>query len=99
MIQACELDVFVDAVDPVRGRDIIAIGPTEQLIDRYQAVEAVDCSGCAILPGLINAHTHIPMSLLRGLVADLELGVALSGHRCLADISRDCLVRPPAFPR
>jgi 5-methylthioadenosine/S-adenosylhomocysteine deaminase len=64
----------------VRGRDIIAIGPTEQLIDHYQAAEVVDCAGCAILPGLINAHTHIPMSLLRGLVADIQLDVWLFGY-------------------
>ncbi|MDQ2997396.1 MAG: amidohydrolase family protein [Chloroflexota bacterium] len=64
----------------LRGRDIVAIGPTEQLIDQYQAAEVVDCAGCAILPGLINAHTHIPMSLLRGLVADIQLDVWLFGY-------------------
>lgn len=64
----------------VRGRDIVAIGPTEKLLDQYQAAEVVDCAGCAILPGLINAHTHIPMSLLRGLVADIQLDVWLFGY-------------------
>ena len=64
----------------VRGRDIVAIGPTEQLLDQYQAAEVVDCAGCAIMPGLINAHAHIPMSLLRGLVADMQLDVWLFGY-------------------
>jgi 5-methylthioadenosine/S-adenosylhomocysteine deaminase len=64
----------------VRGHNIVAIGTTERLIDQYQAAEVVDCAGCAILPGLINAHTHIPMSLLRGLVADIQLDVWLFGY-------------------
>lgn len=64
----------------VRGRDILAVGPSDELAARYQAAEVVDCAGCAILPGLINAHTHIPMSLLRGLVADIQLDVWLFGY-------------------
>jgi 5-methylthioadenosine/S-adenosylhomocysteine deaminase len=40
----------------------------------------VDCEGAAILPGLINAHTHVPMSLLRGLADDLRLDVWLFGY-------------------
>jgi 5-methylthioadenosine/S-adenosylhomocysteine deaminase len=59
---------------------IIAVGPTNELTGRYQARETVDCQGCAILPGLINAHAHIPMSLLRGLVADQQLDVWLFGY-------------------
>ncbi|MBD3398337.1 amidohydrolase family protein, partial [Candidatus Micrarchaeota archaeon] len=33
----------------------------------------IDCSGCLIMPGLINGHTHGAMSLLRGLADDLPL--------------------------
>ncbi|MGB6066775.1 MAG: amidohydrolase [Desulfomonilaceae bacterium] len=33
----------------------------------------IDCSGCLIMPGLINAHTHAAMSLLRGVADDLPL--------------------------
>ncbi len=64
----------------VRGGAISAVGPTETLIAQYQADEVIDCAGCAILPGLINGHTHIPMSLLRGLVADIQLDVWLFGY-------------------
>ncbi|CAA9301068.1 MAG: Cytosine deaminase, partial [uncultured Chloroflexia bacterium] len=35
---------------------------------------------CVIMPGLINAHAHVPMSLLRGLVADVQLDVWLLGY-------------------
>jgi 5-methylthioadenosine/S-adenosylhomocysteine deaminase len=64
----------------VRGRDIVAVGTTEELRSRYQANEEIDCSGCAIIPGLINGHAHVPMSLLRGLVADVQLDVWLFGY-------------------
>lgn len=64
----------------IRGRDIIAVGPAAELADRYAAGEVRDCSGCAIIPGLINGHAHVPMSLLRGLVADQQLDVWLFGY-------------------
>jgi 5-methylthioadenosine/S-adenosylhomocysteine deaminase len=40
-----------------------------------QTIEArtIDCSGCLIMPGLVNAHTHAAMSLLRGVADDLPL--------------------------
>ena len=33
-----------------------------------------------MLPGLVNAHTHVPMTLLRGLADDLRLDVWLMGY-------------------
>jgi 5-methylthioadenosine/S-adenosylhomocysteine deaminase len=38
-----------------------------------QAAESMDCSGKLVMPGLINAHTHLPMALFRGLADDLAL--------------------------
>ncbi|MDZ4717241.1 MAG: amidohydrolase [Roseiflexaceae bacterium] len=72
--------VVHDGAVAIRGRTIIAVGPAAELAERYAAQETVDCHGCAILPGLINAHAHIPMSLLRGLVADQQLDVWLFGY-------------------
>jgi len=39
----------------------------------WPATEVVDCSNCLIMPGLINAHTHAAMSILRGVADDLPL--------------------------
>lgn len=64
----------------LRGRDIVAVGDSNSVLEQYQASELIDCAGCAILPGLINAHAHIPMSLLRGLIADIQLDVWLFGY-------------------
>ncbi len=64
----------------VRGRHIVAVGPNEAVLAGWKAPEMVDCRGAAILPGLINAHSHVPMSLLRGLADDLRLDVWLFGY-------------------
>ena len=73
-------NIFSNGAVAIRGREIVAVGEAEQLAARYTARETVDCRGCAIIPGLINAHAHIPMSLLRGLVADVQLDVWLFGY-------------------
>ena len=72
--------VLVDGAVAIRGRTIVAVGPSAALAERYDARETRDCRGCAVIPGLINAHAHVPMSLLRGLVADQQLDVWLFGY-------------------
>jgi 5-methylthioadenosine/S-adenosylhomocysteine deaminase len=64
----------------IKGCDIAAVGPAGAILAEWEAAEVVDCQGAAILPGLINAHTHVPMSLLRGLADDLRLDVWLFGY-------------------
>ncbi len=64
----------------VRGQEIVAVGPDAELADRFEALETLDCGGKVIMPGLINAHTHVPMTLLRGLADDLRLDVWLMGY-------------------
>ncbi len=73
-------NVFQDGAVAVRGHEIVAVGATAELAARYDPRETCDCRGCAIIPGLINAHAHVPMSLLRGLVADQQLDVWLFGY-------------------
>ncbi len=52
---------------------ILEFGPDSILKDTYQANETIDAQGNFLLPGLINTHTHLPMSLLRGIADDLPL--------------------------
>jgi 5-methylthioadenosine/S-adenosylhomocysteine deaminase len=73
-------DLVPQGAVAIRGRDIVAVGPTEVIVAEWQATDVVDCQGAAILPGLINTHAHVPMSLLRGLVDDLRLDVWLFGY-------------------
>src|SRR5262249_59477479 len=44
------------------------------------ATETIDCRGRVVMPGLVNGHTHVPMTLLRGLADDLRLDVWLMGY-------------------
>lgn len=59
---------------------IIAVGPDSDLQKSFQAQEVIDCESLVVMPGLINAHTHVPMTLLRGLADDLRLDVWLMGY-------------------
>jgi 5-methylthioadenosine/S-adenosylhomocysteine deaminase len=64
----------------ISGDSILAVGPENELRRNYKATETIDCQGKVLMPGLINAHTHIPMTLLRGLADDLRLDVWLLGY-------------------
>lgn len=70
-------DVYPHGAIAVQGDSVVAVGPVDEISAAYEASEIVDCSEQVIMPGLVNAHTHIPMSLLRGLNDDLRLDVWL----------------------
>jgi len=59
---------------------ILDILPAAQVAAQYQAKQTVDLPAHALIPGFINAHTHAPMSLLRGLADDLSLRPWLQQH-------------------
>jgi 5-methylthioadenosine/S-adenosylhomocysteine deaminase len=52
---------------------IVGVGPAADIAARFKASQQIDASGTIIIPGLINAHTHAPMVLYRGLADDLRL--------------------------
>ncbi len=52
---------------------IVAVGTRAEIEKKYSSRETVDATGRIIVPGLINGHTHIPMTLFRGLADDLDL--------------------------
>ena len=64
----------------VSGDSIVAVGPESEVGKEYTAAQVIDCGGKVLMPGLINAHTHVPMTLLRGLADDLRLDVWLLGY-------------------
>ncbi|MBL8076506.1 MAG: amidohydrolase family protein [Anaerolineales bacterium] len=78
------MDGKLNQYDPgavaVRGDSIVAVGPEAEIKKEYSAKETVDCKGKVLMPGLVNAHTHVPMTLLRGLADDLRLDVWLMGY-------------------
>lgn len=56
----------------VRGDRLAAVGTRDEIERRYRGPK-LDCRQCLLSPGLVNAHTHAPMSLLRGLADDRRL--------------------------
>jgi 5-methylthioadenosine/S-adenosylhomocysteine deaminase len=52
---------------------IISLGAMETLPDNCHYDERIDCAGKLIMPGLVNAHTHTPMTLFRGLAEGVSL--------------------------
>jgi len=61
----------------ITGDSIAAVGPDALA---FTPRETIDCRGRVVMPGLVNAHTHVPMTLLRGLADDLRLDVWLMGY-------------------
>ena len=64
----------------ISGQNISAVGSQNEVLEEYQSESMLDCQGKVLMPGLVNAHTHVPMTLLRGLADDLRLDVWLMGY-------------------
>lgn len=71
---------FPSGAVAIKDDVIIAVGNENTLKEQFLASEVIDCQGKVLMPGLINAHTHVPMTLLRGLADDLRLDVWLMGY-------------------
>jgi len=72
--------VLDDHAVAIRQGRIIDLLPSEDALQRYDAAEIVDRPGHLLIPGLVNAHTHAAMTLLRGLADDLTLMDWLQNH-------------------
>ena len=59
---------------------IIDLLPTELALQKYEAISTENLENHALLPGLINCHTHVPMTLMRGIADDLALMDWLQNH-------------------
>ena len=76
-----------EGCDPIRNGavaiadgKIAAVGPAEELLDLAPTGELLNAASCVILPGLVNTHSHLGMTLLRGLADDLPLMEWLENH-------------------
>ena len=54
----------------VRGEDIADIGPAEELLERYPYEEVKDLGLAVLMPGFVDAHTHLEYAAMRGLIED-----------------------------
>jgi len=74
-----EYHIFDPGAVVVHDDSFLDIGHESEILGKYVAGEVIDCEKKILLPGLINAHSHVPMTLLRGLADDLRLDVWLMG--------------------
>jgi 5-methylthioadenosine/S-adenosylhomocysteine deaminase len=72
--------VIEDGAVAVAGGRVVAVGKRADVLRQFAARQVVDARGRAVIPGLINGHTHIPMSLFRGIADDLDLNEWLTKY-------------------
>lgn len=72
--------VLEDHALAVQGGRILEILPRDRAALKYAATTSIDLTSHALIPGLINTHTHAAMALLRGLADDLPLMEWLNQH-------------------
>ena len=73
-------EVLVEHTVVITGDRITAILPTTEARTRYLPQQRIELAAHAVIPGLINLHTHAAMTLMRGLADDLKLMDWLNHH-------------------
>jgi 5-methylthioadenosine/S-adenosylhomocysteine deaminase len=65
--------VYDEGAVAIKGDTIVAVGLRKDIESQYSATQTIDARGTLIMPGFINGHTHVPMTLFRGLHDDVTL--------------------------
>ena len=73
-------DIIANGVICVQKGKIEAIDCLADMDNLPDGKVVVNAAGCLIMPGLVNTHTHMPMTLFRGLADDLPLDEWLGQH-------------------
>lgn len=68
-----EKQVIENGAVAIRNGKILAVGSAAEILAKYSVRQIISARGKLVIPGLINTHTHVPMSLFRGLGDDLDL--------------------------
>lgn len=72
--------VIKDGAVVVKGKSIIDVGEGKDISKKYSAKKIISGKNRAVLPGLINTHTHAAMVYFRGMADDLPLKEWLEKH-------------------
>lgn len=70
------MEIIENAVIGITGNRIARVGQNHPI----PADKIIDASGCLVMPGLVNTHTHLPMVCFRGMADDLPLMDWLTHH-------------------
>ena len=66
-------EIINDGVVVIKKNRIIDLGRSSDIKNKYKAKKEIDAKRGVIMPGLVNTHTHLAMSIFRGLADDLPL--------------------------
>lgn len=75
-----DFEIIENGFIAIRDGKISDLGKLNSDNKLPEASECTNAEGCLILPGFVNTHTHLPMTLFRGLSDDLPLSVWLNEH-------------------
>ena len=64
-------ELIEDGAVAVKGQKIVWVGSAEQAKVQVRAGTTIDATGQAVIPGLVNTHSHLAMTLFRGLADDI----------------------------
>ncbi|MCS7199333.1 MAG: amidohydrolase [Caldimicrobium sp.] len=70
---SAEIPPLKDGALAIEGSKIIAVGTHQEILSKFHNYQIISLKRKLVFPGLVNAHTHAPMSILRGIAEDLPL--------------------------
>ena len=59
-------EAIIDGAVAIDGPLIVGCGPYREILSRFGSADEIDLTDCLLLPGLVNAHTHLELSYLKG---------------------------------
>ena len=65
--------IIDDGAVAITGDTIVAVGKRDTIEPKYVSKQTIDATNSLVLPGFINGHTHVPMTLFRGIHDDVTL--------------------------
>ncbi len=81
MTMSSRKEIIEDSFVGIKDSLIVAVGQNKDSgRSAFQTKETIDASGCIVMPGLVNTHTHLPMVCFRGMADDLPLMKWLNEH-------------------
>ncbi len=64
--------ILEDAAVAIENGRIVAIGETQKIAPHYPGAQEIDAAGMVVMPGLVNTHTHLGATILRGISDDVD---------------------------
>jgi 5-methylthioadenosine/S-adenosylhomocysteine deaminase len=81
MTMSAEMEIIEDSIVCIKDGLIVMVGRnSDRGFVAFKTKETIDATGCIVMPGLVNTHTHLPMVCFRGMADDLPLMDWLNKH-------------------